>query len=414
MLESYFSHPGVLRRMRRGPLTEEIDGLATDLERIGYSGASARRYLSLGATFSRYAAQNGCEKEGINAAFVERFLEEVPSSPGMRSQAKTAVGHLVRRLGLRYPQVEGEQVVEGPIAALLAGFDTHMKDVRGLQPRSREGVLRVARRMIEWYQHTYTLRPLSELDGKVVLAFVSHVASSCPNSSSRSEALSCVRGFLRWLRWDGVTQDDLARLVPRVPFWRLAGIPSHLEWSTVRAVIDSIDASTPVGKRDRALLLVLATTGLRSQEVRRLELQDIRWRSGELRVGRTKGGRERVVPLLDEAGRALADYVLHGRPRITEPTVFLRHVPPAGPIAHSSTLASIVRRSLARCGINLPRAGAHLIRHSLATRMVQRMRPIKEVADLLGHRSIDTTAIYVKVALPQLESVALPFPGGEA
>ena len=129
---------------------------------------------------------------------------------------------------------------------------------------------------------------------------------------------------------------------------------------------------------------------------------------------RTKTNRERMVPLLDEAGRALADYVLHGRPHAAALEVFLRHAPPAVPLRHSGNLARIVRSRLARCGIYPPRAGANLLRHSLATRMVQQMRPIKEVADLLGHASIDTTAIYVKVAIPQLESVALPFPGRES
>ncbi|WP_437721804.1 site-specific integrase [Sorangium sp. So ce861] len=208
-----------------------------------------------------------------------------------------------------------------------------------------------------------------------------------------------------------MVQDDLARLVPRVPIWRLAKVPEHLAWTDVRAVIDSIDDTTAVGKRDRALLLILATTGLRSQEVRRLELRDIRWRTGELYIRRTKTRRERVVPLLEEAGRALATYILSGRPPGAHQTVFVCHVPPVRPIYFSSTVAAIVRRRLARCGLQAPRVGAHLLRHSIATWLVQQERPIKEVADLLGHHSIDTTAMYVKVAIPQLEGMALPFPG---
>ena len=125
----------------------------------------------------------------------------------------------------------------------------------------------------------------------------------------------------------------------------------------------------------------------------------------------TKSRREHCVPLLEEAGSALADYVLHGRPQISDSTIFLCHRPPVRPLRVSGTLTAIVRRRLAHCGIHPARAGAHLLRHSLATRMVQEDCPVKGVADLLGHRSIDTTAIYVKVALPQLLEVALPFPG---
>jgi integrase/recombinase XerD len=164
--------------------------------------------------------------------------------------------------------------------------------------------------------------------------------------------------------------------------------------------------------RDRALLLLFATTGMRNQELLRLELQDVRWRAGEVLLRRTKARRERVVPLLAEAGSALAEYVLHARPRVASPQVFLCARPPTRPLGDSATVSDIVRRRLARCG--LQPHGARLLRHSLATRMVREERPIKEIADLLGHRSINTTAVYVKVALPQLGKVALPFPGGKS
>jgi site-specific recombinase XerD len=178
--------------------------------------------------------------------------------------------------------------------------------------------------------------------------------------------------------------------------------------------INAIDVTTSIGVRDRALMLLLATTGLRNKEVRTLELRDIHWRQGEVLVRRTKAHRDRVVPLLSEAGAALADYVLQARPKTENVRLFLCHTPPVRPLGYSGTVSRIVRCRLEQSGLKLSRAGAHLLRHSLATRLVGRKRPIKEVADLLGHQSIDTTAIYVKVALPQLAEVALPFPGGES
>jgi integrase len=128
---------------------------------------------------------------------------------------------------------------------------------------------------------------------------------------------------------------------------------------------------------------------------------------------RTKGKRDRVAPLLDETGAALADYILRARPKADSPYVFLSFRPPVGPFKFAASISRIVRRRLQRGGIELGRvAGAHLLRHSLATHLVGRQRPINEVADLLGHRSINTTALYVKVAASQLAEVALPFPGG--
>jgi integrase/recombinase XerD len=412
MLDFYFKYPGVLRRMRRGPLASDIDDMADEFARLGYTHATARRYLSLLATFSRYAERVGhLRPETVDVALVERFLQKVRMSPCTRTVARSALGHAVRWLGRRLPATVIPTNPDNADDLLLAAFESYLREVRGLQPRSCEGVVLVARRLLHWYRASQPGKAVSDLGGQDILGFVADLGATCVTHATRSAAVSHVRGLLRYLHGRGVIRDDLARLVPRVPSWSLAKVPRYLAWRDVRVVIGSIDDTTAVGKRDRALLLILATTGLRSQEVRLLELGDIRWRTGELQIRRTKCRRERVVPLLEEAGRALATYILSGRPPCAQPTVFVCHVPPVRPIPLASTIAAIVRRRLANCGLQVPlRAGAHLFRHSVATRLVQQERPIKEVADLLGHHSIDTTAIYVKVAISQLERISLPFP----
>ena len=164
-------------------------------------------------------------------------------------------------------------------------------------------------------------------------------------------------------------QPGLARFVPRTPCWRLAHLPPWLPCEDIRRVIDGIDVTTPSGMRDRALLLLLATTG--NKELPLLELRDIRWRTTEVLVRRTKARRDRVVPLLQEAGEALAAYVLHARPMIDSQRVFLCYVPPVGPFKSSSPISRIVRSRLERTGVALSRvAGAYLVRHSLATQLV--------------------------------------------
>ena len=412
MLDSYFKYPGVLRRMRRGPLADYIDGFADEFARLGYTRATVIRYLSLLATFSRYAGRVGhVRPETIDVALVKRFLLQMRRSAWTRTVARSALGHAVRRLAQLFPVTVTPAVPGDPDDQLLAAFVAYLQGVRGLQPRSCEGVALIARRLLRWYRASRPGQALSDLGGQDILAFVTNLGTTSVTDRTRSAAVSHIRVLLRYLHGQGVLRDDLSRLVPRVPIWRLAKVPGHLVWTDVLRVIDSIDDASAVGKRDRALLLILATTGLRSQEVRRLELGDIHWRTGELQIRRTKCRRERVVPLLEEAGRALATYILSGRPPCSRPTVFVCHVAPVRPIRFASTVAAIVRRRLASCGLQAPvRAGAHLFRHSLATRLVQQERPIKEVADLLGHHSIDTTAVYVKVAISQLERIALPFP----
>lgn len=413
MLEAFFKYPKVLARMRSGPLAEEIDEIAGQLARDGYSLKTTIRYLSLVGSFSRYAERMGATKtESIDASIGERFVTAVSRSRGTRSVAHSAVRHTLRHLAYRYPFYGRPAAATDPDAALLAKYEAYLHEVRGLQRRSCEGPLRVARRMLAWNRGRPCGGSLSDLSGADVLTFVSTVAAKPGAHGARVATTSCVRGFLRYLRYEGIVEKDLARLVPRMASWRLARIPNYLTWADVRAVIEATDSSTAVGKRDRALLLLLATTGLRSSELRRLELRDIRWRAAEIHLRRTKTHRERLVPLLEEAGGALAEYILHGRPHIANPTVFLSHRPPVRPLSGSGVVAGIVRRRLAQCGIRPKRAGAHLLRHAVATRMVQQGRSIKQVADLLGHRSVDTTAVYVKVALPQLASVALAFPGG--
>lgn len=415
MLDHYFKYRGVLRRMRLGPLGAEIDTIASNLAGTGYAHLSARRYLSLIASFSRYAARSGCVRlRAIDRALVERFLRRPSLSASTASVARSALGHVLRYLGRRYPRPAQLSASERRDSALLAGFDSYLLDIRGLEAKSREELVRAARRTTDWYRQARRHQPLSRLGAKDVLAYAFQATHRCASHRTRSAAMSHLRNFLRYLHWSSVCREDFSRHVPRVPIWPMAGIPDYLPWDDVRRVIDAIDCSEPVGKRDRALLLLVATTGMRNGELRRLEIGDIRWREGEVHLRRTKTRRDRVVPLLAEAGSALASYLLHGRPDTPERRIFLSHRPPVRPLKISHTVSGIVRRRLARLGIRPPRAGTHLLRHSLATQMMRQGRPVKEIADLLGHQSIDTTAVYVKVALPQLATVALPFPGGEA
>ncbi len=299
-----------------------------------------------------------------------------------------------------------------PFDPILSQYDSHLNKVRGLSEVSRSIYVQYARRLLGWYRSRHGDRPLSELTGVDVVGFVSELAPLHPSRSWRNNLCSLTRVFLRYLRWEGVLKVDLDRVVPKLPFWRLSTIPRHLPWKEVRELIDSVDTSKRGGLRDKAVLLLLATLGLRRQEVCRLELDHIDWRVGEIRLKKTKSLRERVLPLTREVGAAIVDYVLHERPRLPAQQVFLSNRAPQAPIA-PYTVGSIVGRHLHRAGIQAPSYGAHVLRHSLATRLVNEGIPVKQIADLLGHASINTTAIYAKVNTTTLSAVALPFPGGE-
>lgn len=408
MLEHYFKYPRVLRRLRGGGLGDELDRIATYLFENGYRRASAKIYLSRLGRFSGFVSR-AARGKSITQAVIDSFVDE-RRTEAARIAARTAIGLARRIVPERF---EPRRPEPDPHQSLLTSYSDYLLEVRGLEAKTREGQMLVARRLLAWWDRTHGREPLSAMTGKHVLELVGHLMSLSAKDATRAATGSYVRRFLRFLRWADLNDQDLARFVPRTPCYRLAHLPRQVAWEDVRRAIDAIDPATPTGSRDRAILLLLATTGIRNKELRSLTFEDIRWRDAQVLIRRTKGRRDRTVPLMQEAGKALADYVLGARPDCSSRRVFLLHLPPVRPIDGSSVISRIVRSALQRAGVALNGpTGAHLIRHSLATRLVSQRRPINEVADLLGHRSIDTTAIYVKVAVPQLAEVALPFPGG--
>jgi len=416
MLESYFKSPERRAQMCSGPLAEHIGDLAAKLYRRGFTRATGQRILSLTTRFNHFAAGAGVEEAaGIDDALVERFINEELRAEGTFREAGSLLRHMLEHL--RSEGVIHQAAAAPPenrFAAVLGKYDRYLDGVRGLSVSSRPQYLRYARRLLEWLCDRHVQRPLAQLLGADVLDFITDLAGLNPSGSWRYNLCSLTRGFLRYLRWEGVIEVDLDRVVPTLPHWRLQSIPRHLPWAQVRALIDSVETSTPVGLRDKAVLLSIATLGLRGQEVRNLKLTEVQWRAGEIRLAETKSRRERALPLPQELGTALAEYVLHGRPRLDVPHVFLRHRAPQGPITSTYGIGHIVRKHLQRAGIHAPSQGAHLLRHSLATRMVNEGVEAKQIADILGHVSIDSTAIYTKVDTRHLSAVALPFPGGAA
>jgi site-specific recombinase XerD len=414
VLELYFDLRAVLERRRCGPLAPHMDSLASALHKRGYARQTARQVLVHASSFSRYLEQIGIRRvTKINEVLVGRFLRSL-TSKGSYADAPRAMrivlAHLRRCAAI--PEAPTCARVD-PHARLLERYNRYLRDVLGVSPGAQQDYCRGARLLVEWLR--LRRRTVSSLRASDILRFVTELAGRHSTRSWRNRITSQPRVFLRFLHWEGTLAADLARVIPKLPCWRLTTIPRHVPWSTVRKMIDSIDASHARGKRDKAVVLLVAILGMRGEEVRTLKLSDIAWRSGEIRLPRTKSQRAKVLPLPREVGAALADYVLHGRPRFTDRHVILRHAAPLGPLASPSAVGRIISRPLRRMSVAIPeRPGVHLLRHSLATRMVNVGVPIKQIADLFGHRSINTTAIYTKVDLTHLSEVALPFPGTRA
>jgi site-specific recombinase XerD len=221
------------------------------------------------------------------------------------------------------------------------------------------------------------------------------------------------RSFFRFLFRRGELRADLAASVPTVANWRLSTVPKYLTPQEVERVLKACDRRTTVGRRDYAILLLLARLGLRAGEVVDLQLEDINWRAGEILV-RGKGLLHDRMPLPADVGEALACYLRRDRPRCQTRRLFVCTKAPRRGFAHPSTLSTIVHRALARADLHPPLQGAHLLRHSLATSMLRSGATMGEIAEILRHRTLQTTEIYAKVDFQGLRSLAHPWPMGGA
>ena len=228
----------------------------------------------------------------------------------------------------------------------------------------------------------------------------------------RTAPASATRSFLRFLACRGVAPSGLDRAIPRIRRARHASLPTHLSPEQLARLLQRPNAPSPAAYRDRAILSLLAGLGLRAGEAAILELDDLDWYAGQLHLRAGKCRRERVLPLPQEVGATLAEYLRSSRPHHQGRRVFLTLTDPARTI-QAATVSAIVHRNLVRAGIPLGRlAGAHMLRHTAASRMVNGGASFKEVADVLGHRCLQTTGIYAKLDLDALAGVALPWIGG--
>jgi len=219
---------------------------------------------------------------------------------------------------------------------------------------------------------------------------------------------TALRSFLRFLLQTGKINADLGASVPSVANWPLSTIPKYLTVDQVERVIRGSVQRTSIGRRNHAILLLLARLGLRAGEVTALELGDLDWRSGELVVRGKRTSRDRF-PLTEEVGAAVAAYVRHDRPRCSSRSLFIRAVAPWRGLS-SPMIGTIVKEALKRAGVQAPSWGSHVLRHSLATTLLSGGATLAQVGDVLRHRSVQTTEIYAKVDLQALRLIARPWP----
>jgi site-specific recombinase XerD len=402
-----------LRRLRQGPLEPHLDTYVAHVIGRGFNREIARRHLWAVSHLSTFMAEQGLPAHGLDEKVLKLFLRvRVRYGRFYRTDPAAAwrMLHLLRELGVC---PEAQAVVLPATAKIVADYHTYLLQERGLARTTITGHLSVARLFLTDYPIA-DAEADSRLCADNVITFIQKHTRRRNRGTAKNVCLG-LRAFLRYLLYSGRVSCDLASAVPRVADYALSTLPRCLRPREVEQVLRHCDRHTPIGRRDYAILVMLARLGLRASEVVALSLGDIDWHSGQFCLRHTKSRADATMPLPSEVGRAIADYLRHGRPRSASRRVFLRHTAPVSGLAGASNIGFIVRAAFHRAGVLRPNGGAaHLFRHGLATRMLGNGASLRLIGELLRHQDPDTTRIYAKVDVKALRTLAQPWPGGAA
>jgi site-specific recombinase XerD len=410
MLESIFKTLEADNCRRDNPLVVHIRPFATLLMEDGYAKNTMQSKLWLLADFGEWLGRSGLTitnfDEGLINTFINRRQREGRLQRGNLKTLRQFLDHL-RRCDVvpsRKPIRE-----ESPLADILNRYEKHLRSERGLTTSTVINYQPVIRKFLveRFGDGPFLFREVKASD---ISAFILRHAHTM--SPKRAQGMTTAfRSFFRFLFGNGELQADLATSVPTVADWRLSTVPKYLSPEDVDRVLGAYDRETSTGRRNYAILLLLARLGLRAGEVVGLKLDDIDWRGGEIIV-RGKGLFHDRLPLPPDVGEALASYLRVDRPACQTRRVFICMRAPRRGFAGPSTLTTIVRRALDRADLHPAFKGAHLFRHSLATSMLRSGATMSEIGEVLRHRIPNTTEIYAKVDFDGLRSLAHPWPIG--
>jgi integrase/recombinase XerD len=401
----------VLSRPLEGPLAAQITAFAKWASEQGYARYSRYRKVLLAACFSRWIGQQGVSLRRLSSEHPPRYLRSRARRVQIYQEDATALKQFMSFLRGRgvIPVEKTAPRRLPPIEQVADAFQRYLRTGRSLAEATIVNYVSFVRPFLA---HRFGHRPamLSRLCAGDVVRFVQHQAPRM--HVKRAKLLTtALRSFLHYLRYRGDVACDLAAAVPTVAKWSMTSIPRAISADSVRQALASTSRRTALGRRDYAILLLLARLGLRSSEVAFLELDDIDWDAGKVSI-RGKGGQPATLPLPADVGKAIAAYLRYGRPRSTSRRVFLRIRAPIRGFLNRGAVGAVVKYALSRAGVKAPTHGTHQFRHALGAEMLRHGASLAEIGEVLRHRSPETTMIYTKVDLARLRTLALPWPGG--
>lgn len=418
MLDDYFVNPRTLTVLRLGPLGQFMDDLSQQLSTQQYSRGTARSLLHGISHLSRYMLWRQIENvtdirmEHINDFLIKHLPVCSCYRPNSNSFDNTAaaVKYIVVFLRNRNYLQEGKvEYSADSVAGILLKYQEHLRTICALAESSIVLHTNVIKYFLNARIKLQGKLELTDLTKKNVIDLVTFLLSLHPSADWKSSVTSCTRSFLRFLMWERIISEDFRNIVPSVIHWRLQEIPQAITEKQLEQLLSSPNRDTPAGRRDYAVLVLLASMGLRASEIVDLKLENIRWRKRSLLIEARKTRRERELPMPDIALHALQDYVCNARPQSKCRQVFLKLKAPIQGFSGSGAVTTIVTQHVIRSGIQTPtKKGPHMLRHTFATLLVNKGTSFYEVSKMLGHMNIQTTTIYSKVDLTSLRNAVLP------
>jgi integrase/recombinase XerD len=411
MTETVTVHPQTHAWLRLSALQAHVPEYCAYLNRQGYARNTKRVYLCSVAHFSRWVSSERIRVATVDEHVIERFICGHLTGcacpyPARRSthEIRAALKHLLIVLRMSGAIPERRQA-QNRIEAELLLFREYMMSTCGLAFNTCSQRVRIVRRFLiqRFGSGSIVAKRITPED---LRDFV--LGESEPRSAG---SLGVMAGALRcYFRFRAMSGDRVQHLIesaPRVAHWRLATVPESLTESEIRQFLDSFRQLTCSPKRAYAMVRCLTDLGLRASEVALLRLEDVDWRTGTIRLAANKSRRVDVLPLPAETGTAIAEYLRAERPETTNRALFVRHVAPRHKPIGPGVVRRVVKEAYQRCGWT--RSRVHILRHSIASRLLRAGSPLKEIADVLRHRSLDTSMIYTKVDVNRLAAVALPW-----
>jgi site-specific recombinase XerD len=417
MSKDAFTHPSVVVPQASHLLGPHLDTLATALRDQHYAASTIRTQLREARAFGAWLTGQSYPLHDCRELVLERYLHIRASSsvrlPTRRRQRITAAIHLLlehlRHAGVVAPRPV-ERRPETEVQQWLAQYGAPLDHVQGLAPSTRRKYLFFATRLLETLSHQGGMT-WSALTADSMSAFVQADATPRKGFGPHGTA-TAVRSFLRFLVVQNRLPAGLEMAIPTVRRWSHAALPQHWSIRLMSVSLQCCADGTASRARDYAILLLLSRLGLRANEVASLQLHDVDGVTGSLLIRASKTHAERLLPLAQDVGEALLASLRPGRPATSSCQFCLAHTAPDHPLHTASAMTKIGKRLLAKAGMARQSSGAHLFRHTVATQLVNRGASFKDIADVLGHHTLQTTSLYAKLDLAALAQVALPWPGG--